>query len=177
MPTETPETDSADDASKAASFEDRVLGLLETLTERVAAVEHVTPKTVRSRPTKDESPPDFYVPPEELRKRGLASLKEKGQSVTMTQHLLDDPRNLTYLPPNLRPVFHPGDLVVLNLDAEIHGGNGKLWGEALGSDSPIGEVLGVLFMDKRYEPKYKVVFKTLTTSGGDGFRESELLPA
>lgn len=102
----------------------------------------------------------------------------KGQDAQGTTMYLDTPEGRRAVPPEYRPVFYPGDRVLLNLEAVPHGDT-RTWEEitsGLRDFTGVGEVLGTMLITKSWEPKYKVHFPGMTQPSGSGFRESELLP-
>lgn len=122
-----------------------------------------------------------YVPPEELRKRDMKELHSNGQMLARNLSVYDNPQRWADVPEQYRPVFQTGDLVAVNPEAQVHGSD-KTWGEVSlpggGTASQVvGEVVATLGRSRTWEPKYRVRIPGLTRSGGDGFHESELVPA
>lgn len=160
---------------------DRLLTLTEGLVDRVAALEGRSdqPKFVPMKHDTSPSVAGTYEPPEAIARRAAKGLKKDGDQVVGRVGLFNNPEYLKKIPPQNRPVFKSGDRVGLNPDSPIWGGNGKLWREVLEKlhIDGLGEVMSVQYMTKSWEPKYTVLIPGLTRKDGDGFRESELLPA
>lgn len=175
--------------SPPAASDDKILAMLETiagavgsLAERVAAVESSVPKVVKMRrpTTPSEKKAGTYERPEDLT-RSMRLNKGRDGVSGGHQGLLDTAKGVRRLPPDYQPVFAQGDSVTLNPDSHIWGDETRTWKEIIETEfdgePPTGEVMGVPYISKSWEPKYKVRFEGLTQPGGDGFRESELLPA
>lgn len=155
---------------------------LAKLRDKVAAAEGAVPQFVKMKPAEDprRDLAGTYVPPEAAMKRAMKRLTSHDQNASGGTSYLDTPAGRAKLPPQYMPVYRSGDRVTLNPDAPVWGGGGKTWGETLaiqGINPGVGEVLSVHSMTKTWEPKYNVVIPGLTRPVGDGFRESELLPA
>lgn len=160
---------------------DSMRTMLEGLSERVQGIEERQPKYV---PMHHEVSPEkalagTYQPTEAILKRAMKGLTRAGQTVSSSTGPLENPAILSKIPPQYRPVFQSGDTVRVNPEAEIWGGQGRKWSQVLAEvDSVgVGEVMSIQYMTKTWEPKYTVYVQGLTQRGGDGFRESELLPA
>ena len=165
MTTQVPETPAQDLMAELAVLRSQV----ETLTR-------AQPKIVRA-PRQTPRYERTYETPEALRAKGMRSI-QKGQEVSGASLYLDTPEGRQKVPPEYRPVFYPGDRVLLNLEVVPHGDH-RTWGQitsGLRSFTGEGEVLGTALITKTWEPKYKVHFPGLTQPSGSGFRESELLP-
>jgi hypothetical protein len=78
----------------------------------------------------------------------------------------------------MTPKFQIGQRVRINPDAVKMGGV-RTWSEVIGNTDTtgFGTIRKVTYMTRQGEWKYKVRIPGLTNSLGDGFRESELLPA
>lgn len=140
----------------------------------VAQLQAQQPKFVKmARP--EQRRKGGYVPPEELRAQAMKTLG-RGQRAGGHRDILDDPTKLNDIPVQYHPIFETGDTVVLNPNAEIHGGEGRVWGQIAQADG-FGEVLGRMGRSESWEWKYRVVVPGLTRPEGDGFYEHELLPA
>lgn len=157
--------------------------LLEAQNERLVKLEAERPKFVPMRRPDPDPRRGTYQLPEELRARGMASLKKVGQMVGGRSGPMDNPDYIQMLPPEYRPVFMQGETVKVNPEAIIHGTitklkpEGRKWGEVLeeiGSDG-VGQIMAVVYIRQSYEPKYRVLVPYLTPPNGDGFNESELL--
>lgn len=167
-----------------------VLGrILDAVTSLAARVEQIEargtaapsgPQFVKMQPRDADKPaPEAYAPPEALKAQSIRSLTQDGQTVSRNVGPLENPKVLRNIPPAHRPVYRSGDLVLINPDAEIHGGEGKRWADVLAQKKSPGHgtVLSVQGHTRTFEPKYTVHVPGLTQRNGDGFRESELLPA
>lgn len=152
----------------------RLGGLEERLTKLEGARPRFQPMVRPQRPREGG-----YVPPEQLRARGMRTLDAAGREVGGGSSLYDDPQRR---PRGFRAAFNVGDVVRINPDALIHGGDGKTWQTVM--DRPelaecefVGEVRSLTGFSRTDEPKYRVVIPGLTpVPRGDGFYESELLP-
>ena len=148
------------------------------LSERLEQVENKTPQftPIRREPTSRETLADTYAPPEQLMRRVMGQVQRDGDTRTGQQGRMDDPNYLKTIPPKSRPVFRSGDIVRINPEA-LKWGSDRYWRDILGERPGVGEVLARQYMTKTYEPKYTVHIPGITGVRGDGFRESELLPA
>ena len=151
---------------------------LNELRAEVARLKAAQPKFVRAAPVRPARQ-RTYEPPERLRQLATKRLA-KGETVGGQTRWLDTPQGRESLPPAYRPIFYPDDMVQLNPEAPIWGGDGKIWGDILNNpevkSTGIGTVVGTMYSTETFEPKYKVQIPGLTHGSGDGFRESELLP-
>ena len=166
---------------------DQLLGLVQGLTTRVAAVEAGTTKFTPAR-GRDDTAAQFaatYRPPAQLMVEARKNLRV-GQQVSGISNGMDDPEYIQNLPPEQRPIFRSESRVRINPDAVIYGTDSpgsktgpRLWSEILTKRNSNGEgtVMSIAFIDKTWEPKYIVHVPGVTDRNGDGFRESELLPA
>ena len=174
---EAPQAETQHDGLLAAieGLLDRRLGALE---DRLNKLEGAKPRftpMARQRPRTGG-----YEAPEALRARGMRTLDTAGREVGNGANILDDPARR---PRGFRAAFNVGDTVRINPDALMHGSDSKTWAEVM--DSPlmvdcefIGEVRSLTGFSRTDEPKYRVVVPGLTpVPRGDGFYESELLPA
>lgn len=174
---------------------DQILEAMGALTARVAAVESSTPTfTAQQRPEKAaDRLANTYRPPESLAE-AKKHLTRDGQLISgITNDELRD--QIQAMKPEDRPIFGPGSRVRVNPDALIFGSDApadadkpddperpitpRFWRDVLkirNSDG-VGTVSDISLITKSYEPKYKVKVPGLTGLIGDGFRESELLPA
>lgn len=163
-----------------AQSQEAILGSINTLNERVTKVETATPRTVKAQrePTPNERKAGTYQRPDDLQKR-MKLNRGKNGTASGREGLFDTSKGTDRLPPDYQPVFYQNQLVQLNPAACIWGSE-RHWSEVLADkfqDEPmVGEVLGIQYITKSWEPKYKVHFPGLTAAGGDGFREAELLP-
>src|SRR3990167_1303732 len=139
------------------------------LSSRIDALEQKPANAPRFVPMKRDTAPSVagtYEPPEAIQRRAMKGLQRDGDQTSGRTGLWN------------RPVVKSGDTVRINPDTHIWGSN-KTWGDLLadkGIDG-IGEVLSIQYMTKTWEPKYTVQVTGLTRKDGDGFRESELMPA
>ena len=151
------------------------------LSSRIDALEQKPASAPRFVPMKRDTAPSVagtYEPPEAIQRRAMKGLQRDGDQTSGRTGLWNNPEFLKKIPPQNRPVFKSGDTVRINPDTHIWGSN-KTWGDLLadkGIDG-IGEVLSIQYMTKTWEPKYTVQVTGLTRKDGDGFRESELMPA
>lgn len=151
----------------------------EGLTARLEAAEkQAPPKFV---PMKQDSTPNVagtYDPPEKIKAKVMKGLTRTGEAVSGRVGLFSSPEFLKKIPPQNRPIFKSGDAVRINPEATVWRGD-KTWGEVLEAKhiAGVGEILSIQYMTKTWEPKYTVHVPGLTRKDGDGFRESELLPA
>jgi hypothetical protein len=157
-----------------------LLKQVESLTSRLEAAEAKGPSNFV--PMKRDIKPSVagtYEPPEALARKALKGLQRDGDQVSGRVGLFNNPEYLKKIPPQNRPVFKSGEAVRINPDSPIWGGKGKMWKEILDEKgiNGLGEILSVQYMTKTWEPKYTVQIPGLTRKDGDGFRESELLPA
>lgn len=158
---------------------DRLAGMVQAQQAEIAELKGAQPKVVKMNRPVETRPRNTYTPPEQLRAQAMQRLGRDGRAYGRLG-LLDDPKNVQALPPEYRPIFVVGDLVLVNPDAKVHGSD-QTWAEVmerLHRDDPMeGEVMGVMYISDTWEPKYKVHVPGLTPPNGDGFYESELLPA
>lgn len=159
----------------ATLIKDTVEATVGPLREELAEVRQGTPRFVKTQGPAPSPRRNTYVPPDDLINRRRLS---KGQSDHQTARWLDTARGRETIPPDHRPIFRPGELVRLNPEASQHG-DSRTWGEILANDrinpEGIGEIVGTMYNDKSWQPKYKVAIRGF--SGGTvGVRESELLP-
>lgn len=165
----------------------RVLGFMERMEARLTALEERQP--AQFTPMRSEEDPrkaeiGTYQPPEALMKQSIKGLTRDGQQTSGNRGPMENPEYVSKLPPKYRPVFRSGARVRINPDAVVHGtatnADGPVsWRDALAKvKSPgDGEILAINYMRKTWEPKYTVFVRGLTPARGDGFSESELLPA
>ena len=160
---------------------DRVLNALEGLLARVENLETRQPQYVpmRREETRRETMANTYQPPEALMAQAKKSLTRADQMASGNTGPLANPENIAKIPPQYRPVFRSGSIVRINPDSLIWGSEDRRWGEILAArqSDGVGEVLAITYMTKTWEPKYTVYVHGVTGQTGDGFRESELLPA
>lgn len=170
---------------------DRILEQMGILADRVAAVE--TGKTTFSPMRQVENSADVlantYKPPEQLLAEAKRSLTRAGQSATGIMNSMEDPEYIRNLPPDQRPIFRSGAKIRINPECYIHGTEGfdvhgrpltpRLWSDVLNfqRSEGFGIILAIQYMTKTWEPKYTVHVPGVTGKDGDGFHESELLPA
>ena len=174
-------------AAQGQRFEER----FENMAERVAQLETKQPRIVPGPRPPSDPRAGTYRPPDEIRARGMASLKKAGEQVG-ARFSNDVEQTIASLPPEYRPAFREGDQVILNPDAIQFGSitqfdykdspypEGRTWREVLSPRNlRILDIVGTIQRVERitptYEPKYKVVFPGFTAAGGDGFREAELI--
>jgi hypothetical protein len=164
---------------------DRILDAVQGLAARVEQIEArgtvvSGPQFVKMQPRDADRPtPDVYQPPEALKAQAIKSLTQDGQTVSRNVGPLENPKTLRNIPPQHHPMFRSGDLVNINPDAEVWGSDGKRWADVLAQKKSSGQgtVLSVQGHTRTFEPKYTVQVPGLTQRNGDGYRESELLPA
>ena len=123
-----------------------------------------------------------YVPPEQLQANMKSLLGGASDEVVGGySNIYDDPKRRPF-----PAVFRSGSQVRVNPDATVWGTDPpRTWREAIASskrkglnvEALYGEVYTIMGRSRSGEPKYKVVIKGFTSANGDGFRESELLPA
>ena len=149
-------------------------GRIEALEQKPATAPQFVPMKRDTTPSKAGT----YEPPEAIQRRAMKGLQRDGDQTSGRTGLWNNPEFLKKIPPQNRPVFKSGDTVRINPDTPIWGSK-RTWGDLLadkGIDG-IGEVLSIQYMTKTWEPKYTVQVTGLTRKDGDGFRESELMPA
>lgn len=153
--------------------------LLKDALDRIHQLEAMQPKFTKMQvaPKKKRS----YKAPEELAVAVARRTKlGKGQSASGQTKWFDTPEGRATIPEEYWPLFSPGDIVVLNPNAQVWGGEGRTWGEILGEKvhQVSGEILGTMYLTETWEPKYKVAMPGVGSGQGAtiGLRESELLP-
>jgi hypothetical protein len=160
-----------------------VLDFLQRLEARLAAVESQSPITFVPQAV-DSVPRDTlantYIPPNvtALRATMIRSLNASGQTISRSIGPMENPEMLDKIPAKYHPIYRSGDLVRLNPEKQLHGSD-KLIGEMLEEKASAGEgeIVRIQGLTKSYQPKYSVYIRGLTTRNGDGFLESQLLPA
>lgn len=164
------------DERKVEDLEKKVAALMAKLEEVQSQANQ--PKFVPMKRDTGPSLAGTYEPPEALAARVMKGLTKAGDQVSGRVGLLSNPEYLKKIPPQNRPVFKSGDQVKINPEARIWGSD-KTWASILEARrvSGEGEILSIQYMTKTWEPKYTVHVPGLTRKDGDGFRESELLPA
>ncbi len=183
MTTQPPATVAPPPASPTSPESQDLSELLVLVKAQAAKIEALESNQTHFVPMKRDPKPaeGGYRPPEALQPRTL--VKKAGDETSGHTAIYDSPEYRDTLPARFRPAFTVGNLVRLNPDAIIHGTitddnpDGLPWGQRLGDHEWVGEVLGTLSRTRSFEPKYRVHFQGLTGRNGDGFRESELLPA
>jgi hypothetical protein len=174
-----------DRLDKVLELMQSLAGKVELATDRLDNLESERPKFV---PMTHEDPLDdsvgTYIPPEALMGRAMKALKGAGDKVGGGSQYIETREARDKIPPQYRPVFRSGDQVRINPESQIHGavdnrGKPKIWGDVLTARgiNGRGEIMATLYITKSYEPKYRVHIPGLTRKNGDGYRESELLPA
>ena len=152
------------------------------LSSRIEAIEQRPANVTQFVPMKPrDTAPNLagtYEPPEAIQRRAMKGLQRDGDQTSGRTGLWNNPEFLKKIPPQNRPVFKSGDTVRINPDTPIWGSK-RTWGDLLADKGieGIGEVLSIQYMTKTWEPKYTVQVTGLTRRDGDGFRESELMPA
>lgn len=148
---------------------------LDTLRARVAELEQSRPKFIPMQQAQMRTRERRYTPSAQLVRAAMRGLAKGGAAQGQTRWL-DTPQGREGIPPDYRPIFAPGDMVILNPEAVIWGSE-RTWSEVLDDKiHTVGTIVGTMYMTNTWEPKYKVQFQGITKGSGDGFRESELLP-
>ena len=145
-----------------------LLAEIDTLKAGQTRFVKVPPTQRRSRRT--------YEPPEALQAQAVKL--HKGESANGTARWFDTARGMEQLPEEYRPIFRPGDLVRLNLEAKAWG-DSRTWGEILAgrtvNPQGLGEIVCTMGKTETWEFKYKVNIPGESNGNGNGYRESELL--
>lgn len=168
-------------------------GQVGNVSQRLLEIESKQPKFQPMQRQPRDPREGTYQQSEEIRARGMSSLKKVGQQVG--GRLSNDTETMIGILAGLgmAPAFQEGDQVRINGDAIQFGSvtdfdyrdnpypQGRTWREVLEERRQlrvldlVGEVLRVERITPSYEPKYKVRIPGFTPPEGDGFRESELI--